>query len=77
MCIRDSPTPGQYKAAHGNHTHDISRCHGIWSASTILRILEDERYTGVYMIGKRAVLEVGGTRSRLKDRESWYIIPDP
>ena len=28
------------------------------------------------MIGKRAVLEVGGTRSRLKDRELWYIIPD-
>ncbi len=38
--------------------------------------MEDERYTGVYVIGKRAVLEVGGTRSRLKDRESWYIIPD-
>ena len=73
---RNIPTPGQYKAAHGNHTHDISRCHGIWSTSTILRILEDERYTGVYVIGKRAVLEVGGTRSRLKDRESWYIIPD-
>ena len=73
---RNIPTPGQYKAAHGNHTHDISRCHGIWSSSTILRILEDERYTGVYVIGKRAVLEVGGTRSRLKDRESWYIIPD-
>lgn len=73
---RSIPTPGQYKAAHGNHTHDISRCHGIWSASTILRILEDERYTGVYVIGKRAVLEVGGTRSRLKDRELWYIIPD-
>ena len=36
----------------------------------------DERYAGVYVIGKRAVLEVGGTRSRLKDRESWYIIPD-
>ena len=37
---RNIPTPGQYKAAHGNHTHDISRCHGIWSSSTILRILE-------------------------------------
>ena len=73
---RSIPTPGQYKAAHGNHTHDISRCHGIWSTSTILRILADERYTGVYVIGKRAVLEVGGTRSRLKDRESWYIISD-
>jgi site-specific DNA recombinase len=54
----------------------ITRTHGIWSASTIFRIWADERYTGVYVIGKRAVLEVGGTRSRLKDRESWYIIPD-
>ncbi len=41
---RNIPTPGQYKAARGNHTHDISRCHGIWSTSTILRILEDEHY---------------------------------
>ena len=73
---RDIPTPGEYKAARGNHTHDISRTRGIWSTSTVLRILEDERYIGSYVIGKRAVLEVGGTRSRLKDRDKWYIIPD-
>ena len=48
----------------------------IASASTILRILEDERYIGSYVIGKRAVLEMGGTRSRMKDRDKWYIIPD-
>ena len=70
------PTPGEYKAAHGNHTHDISRTHGIWTNSTVLRILDDERYVGTYVIGKRAVLEVGGTRSRKKDREKWFIIPD-
>ena len=73
---RDIPTPGEYKAAHGNHTHDISRTQGIWCNSTVLRILEDERYIGTYVIGKRAVLEVGGNRSRLKDRDKWYIIPD-
>ena len=73
---RGYPTPGEYKAARGNHTHDISRTRGIWSASTVLRILEDERYIGSYVIGKRAVLEVGGTRSRMKDRDKWYIIPD-
>ena len=60
---RDIPTPGEYKAARGNHTHDISRTRGIWSPSTVLRILEDERYIGSYVIGKRAVLEVGGTRA--------------
>lgn len=73
---RSVPTPGEYKAAKGNHTHDISRTGGIWSSSTVLRILDDERYTGTYIIGKRSVLEVGGTKSRLKDRDKWYIIPD-
>ncbi|NLH63990.1 MAG: recombinase, partial [Erysipelotrichaceae bacterium] len=70
------PTPGEYKAAKGNHTHDISRTGGIWSSSTVLRILDDEQYTGTYIIGKRSVLEVGGNKSRLKDRDKWYIIPD-
>lgn len=70
------PTPGEYKVATGNRTFDVSRTHGIWSSSTVLRILEDERYTGTYVIGKCAVLEVGGTHSRLKDREKWHIIPD-
>jgi len=70
------PTPGEYKVVTGNCTFDISRTCGVWSNSTVLRILEDERYTGTYVIGKRAVLEVGGTHSRLKDREKWYIIPD-
>lgn len=70
------PTPGEYKAAHGNHTHDISRTHGVWSNATVLRILDDERYTGTYVIGKRAVLEIGGTRNRKKDRDKWFIIPD-
>ena len=73
---RGIPTPGEYKAAHGNHAHDISRTQGIWSSSTVLRMLEDERYIGTYVIGKRAVLEIGGNRSRLKDRDKWYIIPN-
>lgn len=73
---RGIPTPGEYKAARGNHTHDVSRSRGIWSNSTVLRILEDERYAGTYVIGKRAVIEVGGTRSRKRDRDKWFIIPD-
>lgn len=70
------PTPGEYKAAHGNHTHDISRTHGVWCNATVLRILDDERYAGTYVIGKCAVLEIGGTRHRKKDRDKWFIIPD-
>ena len=73
---RGVPTPGEYKAAHGQQYHDVSRSRGRWSSSTVLRILEDERYIGSYVIGRRAVIEVGGTRSRMKDRDKWFIIPD-
>ncbi len=73
---RGIPTPGEYKAAHGQQYHDVSRSRGRWSGSTVLRILEDVRYIGSYVIGRRAVIEVGGTRSRLKDRDKWFIIPD-
>ena len=69
-------TPAEYKAAHGFSGHDVSRCCGIWSESTIARILEDERYTGTYIIGKREVTEVGGHRVRLKPENLWIKIPD-
>ena len=70
------PTPGEYKAAHGQKYHDVSRSRGRWSSSTVLRILEDERYIGFYVIGRCAVIEVGGTRSRRNGRDKWFIIPD-
>ena len=73
---RGIPTPGEYKAAHGQQYHDVSRSRGRWSSSTVLRILEDERYIGSYVIGRRAVIEVGSKRSRMKDRDKWFIIPD-
>lgn len=70
------PTPGEYRASKGNMYFDVSRAHGVWSGSTVLRILDDERYIGTYVIGKRAVKEIGGTRSRLKDESEWIKIPD-
>ena len=55
---RNEPAPGEYKAAHGQKYHDVSRSRGRWSGATVLRILEDERYIGSYVIGRRAVIEV-------------------
>ena len=69
-------TPGEYKAAHGSDVHDISRCHHIWQASMVINILDDERYTGTYIMGKREVTEVGGHRVRMKDESQWFMIPD-
>ncbi len=73
---RKIPTPGEYKAANGQAYHDISRCRGIWERSTLLRILNDERYTGTYIMGKREIKEVGSNRKRLKDESEWIKIPD-
>ena len=68
------PTPAEYKRSKGIGAHDISRSIGIWSRSTVLRILEDERFTGMYIIGKRAVTEVGGHRVRMRDECEWVKI---
>ena len=73
---RGIQTPGEYKAAHGNNTHDISRSKGVWSTSTLIRILENEVYTGDYIIRRREVAEIGGNRSIMRDRSRWIIIPD-
>ncbi|MDK9711214.1 recombinase family protein [Acidaminobacter sp.] len=70
------PTPGEYKAARGNTAHDTTKTNGIWQRATVLRILEDERYTGTYILGKRTVKEIGGNKSRLKDKSEWFTIPD-
>jgi len=73
---RGIPTPGEYKAAHGFKGHDVSRCCGIWAESSVVHILDDERYTGTYIMGKREVTEVGGRRVRMKDESQWIKIPD-
>ena len=73
---RHIPTPAEYKAAHGFNGHDISRCCGIWSTSAVVHILDDERYTGTYIMGKREVTEVGGHRVRMKDESQWVKIPN-
>ena len=69
-------TPGEYKAVNGFTGHDVSRCCGIWQKSSVIHILDDERYTGTYIIGKREVTEVGGHRVRMKDESQWIKIPD-
>ncbi len=70
------PTPGEFKAKKGEGNYDVSRCGGMWHSSTISRTITDERYTGTYIICKRAVTEVGGHKMRLKDESDWIKIPD-
>ena len=39
-------------------------------------MLEDQRYIGTYVIGKRKVREIGSRRVQLKDESEWFKIPD-
>lgn len=73
---RGVPTPGEHKAAKGLNYHNVSRCHKIWQRNTVLNILNDQRYTGMYVIGRRKVVEVGSTHVRMKDESEWFKIPD-
>ena len=68
------PTPGEYRKAKGMGFHDVSRSTGIWQRSAVLRILGDERYTGTYIAGKRAVTEIGGNKLRLKPESEWFRV---
>lgn len=70
------PTPGEYRKSKGKDHYNVSRTHGVWSSSTVLRMLEDERYIGTYIIGKRKVREIGSRRVQLKDESEWFKIPD-
>ena len=70
------PTPGEYRCEKGNGNYNVSRAHGVWSISTVLRILEDQRYIGTYVIGKRKVQEIGSSHLKRKDESEWFKIPD-
>ena len=70
------PTPGEYRRNKGKDHYNVSRTHGVWNSSTVLRMLADQRYIGIYVIGKRKVQEIGSRRMKLKDESEWFKIPD-
>jgi len=76
LCNMKVPTPGEYKVSKGSKVYDVSRCRGTWVNSTVLRILDDERYIGTYIASKRESKAIGGSRLRLKDENEWVKIPN-
>ena len=70
------PTPGEYRKLKGKAYYNVSRTNGVWSTSTVLRILEVQRYIGTYVIGKRKVKEIGSRHTQLKDESEWFKIPN-
>lgn len=69
-------TPSEYKAKKGYKIYNISRTPRHWTPQKIREILYDERYIGSYVIGKREVTQIGSKKTRLKERDKWFIIPN-
>ncbi|MDE7244077.1 MAG: recombinase family protein [Oscillospiraceae bacterium] len=76
LFARGISTPGEYKVSKGQRSYDVSRCQRIWRSTAVRRILDDERYTGTYIMGKTEVTEVGGRHVRQKDESKWVKIPE-
>lgn len=76
LTSRHVPTPGEYKATKGQVRHDVSRSGGVWQINAVVRILNDERYTGTYIIGKRKRIKIGDSHVRMRDESEWIKIPN-
>lgn len=70
LYARKIPTPAQHK--WNKNDKEVK----LWSNSMIASMLRDERYTGMYIMGKRESLALGSKKQRLKDESQWVKIPD-
>ena len=71
------PTPGEYKALHNKGMQwipsgETPSC--LWSAYTLMNILADERYIGVYISGKSKIEEIGSGKEIKLPENEWIKI---
>ncbi len=69
------PTPMQYKRAHGCSRTAWHSVHedNFWTRDRVRTILQDERYIGNNIFGKRKRTLVGGYRQVKTDRSEWVV----
>ena len=69
------PSPAAYKRRTGDfYNGRVADEVPIWTASTVLRILKDERYTGKMVSNKRETVGVSTGKMRPLPREEWIIV---
>ena len=49
---------------------------GVWTASTVLRIITEERYTGKSIYGRTRVAEIGSKQCVSVPKSEWVVVPD-
>lgn len=69
------PSPSAYKKMKGDfYNGRILEDAPIWTASTVLRILKDERYTGKMISNKRETIGVSTGKMRPLPKEQWIVV---
>lgn len=69
------PSPAAYKQTTGDfYNGRIIDDVPIWTASTVLRILKDERYTGKMISNKRETVGISTGKMRPLPKEEWIIV---
>lgn len=71
----DIPSPAKYKFQRGGfYNGRIVDATSIWTATAILRILKDERYTGKMISHKRETIGVNTGKLKALPEEEWIIV---
>lgn len=69
------PSPAAYKKMNGDfYNGRVMGDTGIWTASTVLRILKDERYTGKMVSNKRESIGIHTNKTRAVSRDEWIVV---
>lgn len=73
-------SPTEYKRQKGskyvNANADSSNAKGLWTQSTIARILTNEMYTGTLVQGKSHHISYKNKKRKKVDKDDWVRIPD-
>lgn len=75
---KNVPTPMMFLARQKNFKWYLKdESHGkMWTSTSVLRILKDERYTGKCIYGRTKVVSVGSKRSIKLPEDKWIVVPD-
>jgi hypothetical protein len=69
-------TPSDYNKKNGRKLTVTGITSSMWSSGNLIRILRDERYTGVFIAGKSDAGKLGTGAKEYKSKEEWIRIPD-
>lgn len=73
-------SPSAYKQQHGskyvNSNADASNSRGLWSQSTVARMLANEMYTGTLVQGKSHHISYKNKKRKKVDTADWVRVPD-